>query len=369
MSSCDTCPDTNDQYTCGCINPTTFGCTTYTKDVNLPAIDVATDDEDLDGDTIVKKINDAIAVLQAAKGKILISTNDTVLAELKDKISAGSNITLTEVGTGSERRLRIDAVEGGTPVDVNVKITSADTVSGYLNSKLVIGNHLTKATQNVGANETLKLDVNPTSLISSDAGNLVALGNDGRLKVSFTSPNGSETKMASGNGIVVSGSGTNLDPYVVSANGFIQSTRSCFDEIWREIPLTSSTGTSSVTYTAGKPMYRYRYDGSIEFKGSITYNVSFGSYTSTSRRFAITAGSLPTTCVSLTEQAGVSDLKGINYIDSLQASSDQIVQQYGYIIRKSNQNIIVELQSAFTNATTKTVVVNFDGAVFHPTFA
>jgi hypothetical protein len=76
-------------------------------------------------------------------------------------------------------------------------------------------------------------------------------------------------------------------------------------------------------------------------------------------------GNIPTTCLTLAEQIGTADLKGINYIDAPQAG-DQITQQYGYIIRKSANNILLELQSAFIGATSKTVVVNFDGAVSHP---
>lgn len=77
-------------------------------------------------------------------------------------------------------------------------------------------------------------------------------------------------------------------------------------------------------------------------------------------------GNIPITCLTAGEQAGTADLKGITYIDVPQASADQITQQYGYIIRKSSQNYILEFQSSFTGATTKTIVVNFEGTVVHP---
>jgi len=59
-------------------------------------------------------------------------------------------------------------------------------------------------------------------------------------------------------------------------------------------------------------------------------------------------------------------LKSINYIDVPQASADQITQMYGYIVRKSTQNLIVEFQSSFSASTSKTIVVNFDGVISHP---
>ena len=141
--------------------------------------------------------------------------------------------------------------------------------------------------------------------------------------------------------------------------------RPCFDNIWRAVTLVA-TGNPNVTYVSGAPQYRYRFDGTIEFKGSATYSVAFGTYQTANRKYTITIGNLPTTCLTLGEQAGVADLKGITYIDIPQASADQITQQYGYIIRKSSVNMIIEFQSSFTAATTKSIVVNFEGAVSYP---
>jgi hypothetical protein len=168
-----------------------------------------------------------------------------------------------------------------------------------------------------------------------------------------------------GVGVIVSGSGTLADPYVISTNPSIQVVRACFDSVWRPVTLIA-TGNPNVTYVSGSPQYRYRYDGTVEFRGSATYTVDFGAYSTSGRKYTITMGNIPTTCLSLGEQAGVKDLKSINYIDVPQASADQIVQQYGYIIRKSAQNMILEFQSSFTGSTSKSIVVNFEGCVIHP---
>jgi hypothetical protein len=70
-------------------------------------------------------------------------------------------------------------------------------------------------------------------------------------------------------------------------------------------------------------------------------------------------GNIPTTCLTAGEQAGSADLKSITYIETAG-------QMYNYIIRKTTQNIFLEFQSSFTLATPKTIVVNFEGAISHP---
>ena len=356
------CTDPCSQYdNCGCTNPNTFGCTTYTG-TSLECLDIP---NGTNGDDVLGKIEDAICTLQENKGKILIDGTDTCPEYLFDKLEEGLNISFNITGTGCDRKLVINAVDGGTPIDINAKITSNDTTSGYLDDKIKTGSYLSKNINNPSGNEELELDVVPASLISSDAGNQLVLGTDGALKTLYSVPDGSETIITEGIGVDISGSGTLSDPYIVSTNPSIQIVRPCFDSVWRNITLVA-TGNPSVVYTSGTPQYRYRYDGTIEFKGTITYSVAFGNYQTSNRKFTVTIGNIPTTCVTLTEQGGVRDLKGINHIDSPQASSDQIVQQYGYIIRKSAQNIMLEFQSSFTNSTTKSIVVSFDGAISHP---
>lgn len=364
MSSCNDNPcipndPCGEHDNCGCFNPTTFNCVTYTGD-DLPCLDVTSGET---GDDIFAKIEAKICNV----GKVLINDADTCPAYLFDKLEEGTNISFQITGTGCDRKITIHAVEGGTPVDVNAKVSALDTTSNYLNSKLVVGTYLTKTIVNPAGNETLRFDVDIETLISADAGNQLVQGTDGGLMTALTAPDGSETKLVQGTGVTITGTGTPVDPYIVSTNPSITVARACFDNIWRPITLVA-TGNVNVVYTAGAPQYRYRFDGTLEFKGSATYDVSFGTYIAgTNRTYTITVGNIPTTCLTGAEQAGTADLKGITYIDAMQASVDQIVQQYGYIIRKSSSNLIVVFQSSFSNATTRTIVVNFDGVISHPT--
>ena len=344
---CDPCS----QYdNCGCPNPNTFGCTTYSG-THLACLDV---DNAEDGDSILEKIDAKVCDI----GKVLISGDDTCPEYLLEKLEAGTNITLTEVGTGCDRAIRIDAVEGGVPIDINVRVSAADTTSSYLNNKLTTGAYISKTINNAAGNENLELDVVPVNLLSTDVNNPLYIGTDGGLMSTCVDPDGSETKLVEGTGIEISGQGIATDPYIIATNPSIQVARPCFDGIWRAITLVP-TGNLNVVYLSGAPEYRYRFDGTLEFRGNISFTVAFAANTSANRKYTIPMGNIPTTCLTLSEQAGTSDLKSITYIES-------VGQMYNYIIRKSTQNLLLEFQSSFTTSTSKTVVVSLDGAISHP---
>lgn len=361
-STCDTttCSPCTPYDNCGCLNPTQFKC------VDTPGTCEALGiTNDMQGEQVIAAMCSAFETAQDNSGKVLIDANDACPGYLWDQLGEGTNISFTQVGTGCDKKLYIHAVEGGVPVDINAKVSANDVVTGYLYDKIDGGTFITKTIVDPGADEKLRLQIVPTTLISSDAGNQLTIGADGKLKTSYTAPDGSETKIVSGVGVNVTGTGTLGNPYVISTNASISAARACFDGVWRLVAL-SATGNPNVVYVSGNPQYRYRFDGTLEFRGSVTYNVAFGAYSSANRKFTFTAGTVPTICLTLGEQVGTADLKGINYIDIPQAGADQIVQQYGYIIRKSANSLILELQSSFTNATSKTIVVNFEGAVSHP---
>lgn len=346
---------------CGCINPTTFEC--VSNPGNCTALGVT---DDMTGKEALAAMcltmGDAIDDI----GKVKVNGSDTCPEYLEDKLVAGLNISLTVSGTGCDKVITIDATEGGVPVDVNAKVSSDDTTTGYLTDKITTGTYLTKTIIDPSADESIELDVEIATLISGDAGNPLYVGTDGAIMSSCVIADGSETKVVAGTGVTVTGTGTVSDPIVVSTNPSISVVRSCFDSIWRDITLVG-TGNANVVYVSGVPKYRYRFDGSIEFKGSATYTVAFGAYSTGNRKYTVPMGNIPTTCLTAGEQAGSADLKEVNYIDVPQASADQITQMYSYIIRKTTNNLILEFQSSFTASTSKTIVVNFEPIISHPT--
>ncbi len=363
MSNCNSNPCINNDPCssyddCGCLNPTTFPCVTTTKAYTNLAV---TSGED--GSSVLDKIDDRIGDL----GKVLVDGSDTCAEFLSEKLVAGLNVSFGITGSGCNRVITINSTTGGVAVDVNAKVSAADSTSGYLSDKLDGGTYIHKTILNAGLNEQLELDIVPADLISADVGNQIVVGVDGGLKTLYTAPDGTETAVIAGSGVTVTGSGSSVDPYIVSINPSITAVRTCFDSTWRPISLVAS-GNVNVSYTAGAPQYRYRYDGTIEFKGSITYSVDFGAYTTGNRKYTIPMGNIPTTCITAGEQIGVVDMKGINYVEAPGVGPDQISQFYGYIVRKSAQNLILEFQSAYLAASTvKSIVVNLDGCVQHPT--
>lgn len=364
--SCNNCEDVytdcgdNPCYdNCGCLNPTTFEC------VSEPGAHSAIGVTNvMNGKEVLAAINTAIDGVKEDNGKVALDSADACPEFLTDKLSAGTNISIQETGSGCDRKLVIHASSGGVAVDVSAKVSSADTTAGPLNTKIDTGVYLIKNIVSPGGNEKLKIDVVPSTLISSDSGNALGIGGDGGLKTTFTAPDGTETKVSAGAGVLVTGVGSTANPYVISTNPSIQAARGCFTGTWANIPLTAYSN-SSVVLVSGTPQYRIRHDGTIEMKGQMTFNVTFNTYSSGANKHVVTIGALPTSCLTLTEQAGTADLKGINYID-LAGAGDQIVQQYGYIIRKAAQNIAIEFQSAYIASKTKTIVVNFDGCISHP---
>lgn len=313
---CTDCSPSNPGYdNCGCINPTTWEC--ISAPGVLSALNVT---NDMTGKEVLQAINDVL-----------------------------SNLVTEEPIPGT---------------DIFAKVSNTDTTASYLDSKFLGSTHITKAVINPGANEKLKFSLNLPSIISSNEGNILELGTDGKLRV-IPSAVDPDVKVVGGSGVTVTGAGSLTDPFIVAINPSISVVRSCFDNVWRNINLVAS-GNANVVFVSGTPQYRYRFDGTIEFRGSITYTVSFGTYSSGNRKFTIPMGNIPVTCITALEQAGVVDMKSMNYIDTPQASADQITQQYGYIIRKNAQNLTLEFQSSFSTATTKTIVVNFEGCVSHP---
>lgn len=312
----DNCNDCNNPCydNCGCLNPTTFEC--ITKPGNHDAIGVT---NDMNGLEVLEAINTTI-----------------------------NNLEIPSPIPGS---------------DVFAKVSSSDTTTDYLNNKIVVGQFLTKTTINPAGNEQIRLNANLAEMISSDSGNELEIGTDNKLRV-IPAPPVVDVALIAGAGVTVTGTGVSADPWIVSTNPSISAARSCFTGTWTNLTL-SAPSDPDVVYLSGVPQYRIRFDGTIEFKGSITYNVTFGAYSTSNRKKTVVMAVMPTSCLSSGEQAGVADLKSINYIDQ-PGVGDQITQMYGYIIRKSTLNIILEFQSAYIAGATKTIVVNFEGAVSHP---
>jgi hypothetical protein len=102
-------------------------------------------------------INLGVCSLQLISGLVKSDPADTVPATLQEKLKAGANIVLTQVGSGSSRQIQIDAIEGGgSVVDEQVKVSATDTTTGYLFDKLTTSDCITWVRTNSGLNEKLQ---------------------------------------------------------------------------------------------------------------------------------------------------------------------------------------------------------------------
>jgi hypothetical protein len=345
---------------CGCLNPTTFEC--VTKPGNYHHIKVT---NDMNGRQVISSIDNKVAELEDISGKVLIDDQDFCPSNLINKIKAGQNISITQVGDGCDKRLLITAGTGIGPagVDVNVKVTANDTTSSFLNNKVEVGPLLSKSVIGGIGNQRLRIETAPLiNYLSSDSGNALTLGSDGKIKTTYTAPNGSETKIQtpSVGALQITGTGTNADPYVIIANPAIFPIRNSFDNTWKKLPLVSGGG---VTIQDSPGAYfRYRFDGSVEFKGRVTANVTFpataSSVSADSLFTFLTGGTNP--IASAAEISRSSILKSISSYNGVGLSIYNIKVESG----KLGIRFIYTGPTAST-VTTRDFIVDFDSAVYH----
>jgi hypothetical protein len=366
-TTCNECNTVNPCYdNCGCLNPVDFEC------VNNPGTQSALGVVNTDnGKEVLEKINTKISDLLSKVGLSKVDGSDTCPDTLEEKIVAGNeNVTIEVTGTGCAKVLEISVGDGiGTAGNNNkVSVSASDTTTDFLTGKLAVGNFLTKTIVNPAGDEDLRLDVSIPSLISTDSSNQIVLGSDNKLKVIAGVADGSETKIVQGTGCTVTGAGTIGSPYIISSNPTITAAKACFDGVWKNITF-NGTYPANLSFVAGVPQYRKRFDGTIEFRGSATFQTQFpagGSGT-------ILAANLSTTlaineisgCYSLSNLANTSDLKSVTYNDSNNILGTPL-KQTTYTIRFGSGNITLLFHSTIDTTVAKTITVNFDGAMYHP---
>lgn len=359
--TCTSCNPTPCYQNCGCLNPTDWEC------INNPgtqdSIGVTNSNNGL---VVLGKIEDAIQDLKDLTGTVKLSDSDDCPDFLIDKIEAGTNIAITQTGTGCDARIVITGGSGIGPAaaDVKAKISATDTTTDYLTNKFNNGTYVQKTVLNPSGNEKIKFDVVPSTLISSDAGNQLALGTDGKFVTLYTAPDGTETKVAAGAGVIITGFGSIAAPYVVSTNPSIIASNPAFTGVWQSLTLTNAS-VAGVSIPSQNVKFRVNFNGSIEFKGNATFTLVFPGTGSgiLSVPNSVTLPSL--TGITPTNLSKVSDLKQVTYQDPTGTVNTDI-RHYGYLIRLGGGNISFLFNSSFS--ATKTVVVCFDSAIYHPDF-
>jgi hypothetical protein len=366
--TCNECNPVNPCYdNCGCLNPTTFDCVTNFKQ-NYPHIPLNVNQT---GSDLLTQLNTTINGLKENQFKVKSDDADTCPDSLFDKLEAAGDVSFSIVGTGCNRKLRINSTASGNPVDQNVKVSGTDTTANFLGAKIVDGTYVKKTTLNGGGNEQLRFDITVSDLISGDSGNQLTQGVDGKLKTSFSAPDGSETKVtiAQNQGLTISGTGTLANPYVIGTYGNNFPTRTYFDGAWRNLTFTNASA-SNITVSSQSVQFRYRGDGSIEFRGSVTYSVQFDGTTGNKR--IINGASFPlngNNNVSSAEVNRVVNLKNYMTFDvptTIPSTPNITGYNVNMLAAAPNQNANIQLEFMHNTAATKSIVITMDGAIYHP---
>jgi hypothetical protein len=320
---------------------TNFDCVEYTGSnktcIGLDKYDKLSD--------LTTALDEVICTLQTDSGKVFVSDTGTTKKTLKNLLSAGANIAITEVGTGAAKTLRIDSVTGGTVQDVSVKISATDTTASYLNSKLDVGSYLNKTITSPAGNEKLLLDVDTAALLSTDPANKLSLAFDQGLFFDGIS---------------------RIDP--------------AYNDTWNTLTITGSTP-SGVTLVLNSAKYRVRFDGTVEFKGYIDFTCDFTKYTSanTTWQYSFVLTSLSTVLSGIFTSGEIGNASGQNRSIANETiieapasliSPDtfpKITQMKGYNIEWSTTNLTARLYGIYeANTPTKAVRVSFEGASLFP---
>lgn len=361
LDTCHTCNPVNDCYdNCGCLNPTTFSCVTNPSAnyENIPLLAGKT------GSDLLINLDATIEALKEAQYKVKIDEDDTCPTELLDKFEAGTNISIEQIGTGCDKKILITAGEGigAAGADIKVKASSADTTANYLYNKLSNGTFTLRTILSPGGNETVKYDVVPSTLISTIPGNVIlSVAGDGALAANYDD-SGNLITLTEGAGIKLVKSGND---YVISTLGTISPVAAYADNVWRNISVVLDA-TPNVTITNPSPIqYRIRWDKTIEFRGNLVCSVVFNTSTSNKRTISAnfsTIGGGTNNIPSAKFDKDV-DMKYVadHSTDGLSVTAYTIRMKTTGIL-----NIVTAYTGSVASPVTKTIVVSFDGCVYHP---
>lgn len=125
--------------------------------------------------------------------KTKVSANDTTANYLFPKLTAGADISVTELNNGGDETVEIAYT--GIATDEFVKISVNDLTTGYLDGKIIAGTYVTLVQVNDGGDEQLQINCTASGIS----------GPDELIKISSndTTAEYLETKITSGDGITI----------------------------------------------------------------------------------------------------------------------------------------------------------------------
>ena len=150
----------------------------------------------------------------------LVTNNGTPANGSETKINSGTNTTVTGLGTIASPYVinSIDTVANGSETKINEGDNITITGNGTQSTPYIINADLT----DLGIIKTVNNEViSPTqslSIINNELTGKVLVTKEYVQSIIPATPDGSETKLNSGSDITITGSGTILDPYIISSS-------------------------------------------------------------------------------------------------------------------------------------------------------
>ena len=150
----------------------------------------------------------------------LVTNNGTPANGSETKINAGTNTTVTGLGTIASPYVinSTDTVANGSETKINEGDNITITGNGTQSTPYIINADLT----DLGIIKTVNNEViSPTqslSIINNEITGKVLTTKEYVQSIIPSTPNGSETKLNSGSNITITGSGTILNPYIINAS-------------------------------------------------------------------------------------------------------------------------------------------------------
>ena len=148
------------------------------------------------------QVDEALLTPASDGYNVKVSSTDALPEFLIEKVTAGSNITVDKITTGGVESLQISAVDQAPSSSFqdgySFKVSLDDASPGFLEDKLVAGTGVTFTTNDTGGNESITIDV-----ISSVVASIVQDGYQLKISSSDGASGFLETKLVAGSNVTL----------------------------------------------------------------------------------------------------------------------------------------------------------------------
>lgn len=164
-NSCGKC-ECKCSHTYGCLDIYDTSCINYN---GIPLNCFGVTETNVNLNSLLEAAHSKVCLLIQNMGFVKVDVSDSYPKSLIDKLEAGANIVLTGTGSGSNKKIKIDAVLNGQNVDEKVKASPTDNTPGYLENKLIVGDCMNIVKTGSGLDEKLRVVIDWNCALSKIA--------------------------------------------------------------------------------------------------------------------------------------------------------------------------------------------------------